>query len=253
MHPARGGQGGQSVHGDGEDDPGARVRGIVNGLPVTIPDLVILAVVLASGLLACFRGAVREFLFLATWGGAGLAAVYLYDHTHPLVSQWTGGDPLVAAIANSAGLFVVALTVFSLLSSAVTRRTASSGFSTLDRSLGFVFGLARGVLVVCLVYLVYGLLTPEGEEKPEWIREARLTPVISQGALLIVGLVPEEWGLAGGDFALDARDAVAADALRSYSDLIDPQTPPDDTGTGNDEGYNEEDRSALESIIAGEE
>ena len=224
----------------------------MNDLPVTVTDLVILGVVFISGFLAYYRGAMREFLFLATWGGAALATVYLYDHSRPVVADWVGGDPLIVAIANTAGLFVVALAGLSLVSSLIVRRTRGAGLDMLDRSVGFVFGLVRGALVVCLVFLVYGLLAPAGE-RPDWIEEARLAPVIDQGSLLLIELAPEEWDLAGEDFLIRTRHAAAEEALRSYSDLIDPQAPASDADVEREEGYDEEDRSALESIIAGDE
>lgn len=224
----------------------------MNDLPVTVTDLVILGVVFISGFLAYYRGAMRELLFLVTWGGAALATVYLYDHSLPVLASWIGNDPLIVAIANAAGLFVIALACLSFLSSLVIRRTRSSGLDMLDRSVGFVFGLVRGALVVCLVFLVYGLLAPAGE-RPGWIEEARLTPVIDRGSLLLIELAPEEWDLDSEDFLIRTRNAAAEEALRSYSDLIDPQAPASDADAEGEEGYNEEDRSALESIIAGDE
>ena len=224
----------------------------MNDLPVTVTDLVILGVVFISGFLAYYRGAMREFLFLATWGGAALATVYLYDHSLPLVADWLGNDPLIAAIANAAALFVVTLACLSLASSLVMRRSRTSGLDMLDRSVGFVFGLLRGALVVCLVFLVYGLLSPAGE-RPGWIEEARLTPIIDQGSLLLIDLAPEAWDLDREDFLIRTRNAAADEALRSYSDLIDPEAPGEDDDAASEEGYDEADRSALESIIAGDE
>ena len=224
----------------------------MNDLPVTVTDLVILGAIFISGFLAYYRGAMREFLFLATWGGAALTTVYLYDHSRPLLANWIGDDPLIVAIVNAAGLFVIALACLSLVSSLVIKRTRASGLDMLDRSVGFVFGLVRGALVVCLVFLVYGLVAPAGD-RPGWIEEARLTPLIDQGSLLLIALAPEEWDLDSEDFLIRTGNAAAGEALRSYSDLIDPQAPAGEADAAGEEGYNEEDRSALESIIAGDE
>ena len=65
----------------------------MNELPLTIADFVALGIVFVSGFLAYFRGAVREFFFLATWGGAVAAAIYLYKPVLPLVQRWLTATP----------------------------------------------------------------------------------------------------------------------------------------------------------------
>ena len=226
----------------------------MNDLPLAIADIAALAIVVLSGMLAYFRGALREFFFLATWGGAIAAMVYLYDVTLPMVTQWTGGDPLLAALANAAGLFVVALIAMSLLSAAVVRRSGDSRLNVLDRSLGFVFGLVRGAVAVCLVYLLYTLLAPV-EEHPRWLREAKLTPLAAEGAEIMLALLPEEWGLKGERVARQLKESSAAiEPLVGYGDLIAPlPAAPEAGGEGGEHGYGSEQRHALEEMIEAEE
>ena len=226
----------------------------MNDLPLTIADFLALGIVFLSGFLAYFRGAVREFFFLATWGGALAAAAYLYGATFPLVSGWVGGDPLIAAATNAAGLFVVALTVMTLISTVVVKRTEASGLNVLDRSLGFVFGLIRGVLVVCLIYLLYTLLAPV-EEHPRWLRDAKLTPAVAEGAETMLALAPEEWGLQGERVVQQLKDTSSTleNLGGTYEDLVDPSPEAPETGNSTEQGYNERDRSALDDKIGAEQ
>ena len=222
-------------------------------LPLTVADLVVLGVIGLSGFLAYFRGAVREVLFLATWGGALLAAVHLYDATYPSVSGWVGGDPLIAAAANATGLFVLALTMLTLVSSLIVKAVGTSKLNVLDRSLGFVFGLVRGAVVVCLVYLVYALIAPV-EEHPRWLREARLTPLVASGTGVLADLVPETWGLEGARIARRARGASSAiEALDAYEELVNPRPEADGSGNPPDGEYNARDRSSLDAIVGSQE
>ena len=226
----------------------------MNDLPLAIADLAALAIVFLSGMLAYVRGALREFFFLATWGGAIAAMIYLYDLTLPLAVAWIGGDPLLAALANGAGLFVIALTAMSLLSSAIVARRGDAGLNVLDRSLGFVFGLVRGALMVCLVYLLYTLLAPIAEH-PRWLREAKLTPLAAEGAEIMLALLPEEWGLKGERVARQLKESSAAiEPLVGYGDLIAPLPAAPEAGEeGGEHGYGSEQRHALEEMIEAEE
>lgn len=226
----------------------------MNDLPLAIADLAALAIVFLSGMLAYVRGALREFFFLATWGGAIAAMVYLYDLTLPLAVAWIGGDPLLAALSNAAGLFVIALTAMSLLSSAVVARRGDAGLNVLDRSLGFVFGLVRGALMVCLVYLLYTLLAPSAEH-PRWLREAKLTPLAAEGAEIMLALLPEEWGLESERVARQLKESSAAiEPLVGYGDLIAPSPAAPEVGEeGGEHGYGSEQRDALDEMIEVEE
>ncbi len=225
----------------------------MNELPLTLVDFVALGIIFLSGFLAYFRGAVREFFFLATWGGAVAVTVYLYHYTLPMVSGWVGGDPLIAALANTAGIFVAALTVLTLISMVAVKRTENSKLSVLDRSLGFVFGLIRGILVVCLIYLLYTLMAP-AEEHPQWLREARLTPIVAEGAEIMLALVPGDWGIEGERVAKQLKETSSAiEPLVDYNDLVDPQTEAPEAGNSPEEGYNDDDRSALDDMIGAEQ
>lgn len=221
----------------------------MNDLPLSVADFIALGIIFLSGFLAYFRGAVREFFFLATWGGAVAAAVYLYRFALPTVSGWVGDDPLIAALATSVGLFVVALTLLTLISMVAVKRAEDSHLSVLDRSLGFVFGLIRGVVVVCLIYLVYALMAPV-EEHPAWLREAKLTPLVAEGAEIMLALAPDDWGVQGEQVAEQLKETSSAiEPLIDYNNLVDPQAESGDAGNSGGAGYNDADREALDNMI----
>ena len=224
----------------------------MNDLPLSIADFIALGIIFLSGFLAYFRGAVREFFFLATWGGAVAAAVYLYKPVLPHVTEWIG-DPLISALATGTGIFVVALTLLTLISMVAVKRAEDSHLSVLDRSLGFVFGLIRGVLVVCLIYLVYALMAPV-EEHPAWLQEAKLTPLVAEGAEIMLALVPAEWGMQGDRVAEQLKATSSAIELGiEYNDMIAPQPGAGEAGNSPEAGYNDADREALDQMIGADQ
>ena len=165
-------------------------------------DLGVAAVVLLSAIFAFYRGFVREVLAIAGWVGAAVFAVYYFDDVRPHVEPYLK-DELLTDIATAAGLFLGSLVVFWLVIHFIVIRVKKSALNALDRSLGFVFGVARGVVVVALAFMLGEKMIWADEEypRPEWVSGARSLPLIEYAATTMVALVPEEWDLPLDDLA----------------------------------------------------
>src|SRR6185312_12321414 len=120
---------------------------------MTWVDLIILAVVALSALLAFMRGLVREVLGLAAWVGAIFVGVWALPRVRPQFQEWLGSSPWLDPIAFGA-VFIVALIVLMLLSRWASGIVRASAIGGLDRTLGLVFGIARGAALVVLAYIV---------------------------------------------------------------------------------------------------
>ncbi|PVA11710.1 colicin V production CvpA [Pelagivirga sediminicola] len=127
----------------------------------TIIDGVVALVIVLSALLAYSRGFVREALAIAGWIVAGIIAFIFAPQLEPLVKEIPVVGDFIAdscelsMIAAFAIVFAVALIVASLivpLFSSLVQRSALGG---VDQGLGFVFGVARGILLVAIAYFVY--------------------------------------------------------------------------------------------------
>ncbi len=211
-----------------------------------VVDLTIIFILLISGALAFFRGVVREVLAVAGWAAAAAAAYYGFDYVKPFVAPYIGVPMLTDAITGI-GIFVAAMIVISLLSGAISRRIKTSRLESLDRSLGFLFGLARGALVVCLAYLVMVVFVPP-DEQPDAVYNARALPLVEIGAVWLVEAVPSdkraEW-LEAIETAKDYADTAmetknALDALMGAPPVV---TNPDESG------YSKAERTDLDRLI----
>ena len=118
-------------------------------------------ITLISGILAFSRGFVRETLAILAWVAAAVVGYYFAPQIEPLVKEIpVVGDFLsdsceLATIVAFAGIFAAALLIMSIftpLFSGAVRRSALGGF---DQSLGFIFGVARGLLLVAIALVVY--------------------------------------------------------------------------------------------------
>ncbi len=159
----------------------------MENLPINILDLVVIAVLLVSGLLAFFRGLVHEILSVLGWAGAAFLTLYFFRDAQPIARQYIT-NPLFADIAAGAVLFIGTLIFLTLLSHAISSRIRESRLGALDRSLGFVYGLGRGAVIACIGYLLVAwLLEPP---QPRWFTEARTRPVLEWGGQLLWKLLP---------------------------------------------------------------
>ena len=218
-----------------------------NNLPVSVvADLTIIFILLISAALAFFRGAVREVLAIAGWATAVAASYYGFDYVKPLISPYIGIPLLIDAI-TSGGIFIVSMVVLSLISGAISRRIKTSRLESLDRSLGFLFGLARGALVVCIAYLVMVVFVPP-EDQPVWVHEAHALPLVETGAVWLIEAVPpdkrEEWMGAIATAKQFANDAMETkDALDTLMNAPPVMTNP------NQSGYSSAERKELDRLI----
>ena len=192
-------------------------------LPVNATDLVVLAILLLSGVLALARGFVKEVLGIAGWIGAAIAALKLFPHVQPIARQHVPYQIVADALAG-AGVFIVVLVVLSLISNAIARRVRDSEIGALDRSLGFVFGLVRGALVLSLAYLALVQFVPP-REHPDWITGARSLPIVAYGARVLASVAPSEIrqsleGAAEAGAAAREQFAARAPALESLAQAI---------------------------------
>ncbi|MBB4316152.1 CvpA family protein [Roseospira marina] len=158
--------------------------------PVNPVDIAVLFVLVVSAALAFFRGFVHEVLGIGAWIGAILAAIYALPEAQPYVRAYIPIDWL-ADLVTAVGIFLVVLVVLSVLTALIARRVQDSALNALDRTLGFLFGLARGGVLVLVLYVAASWLVPR-DTQPDWVMTARSMPMIQQGADTMVALLPPE-------------------------------------------------------------
>jgi membrane protein required for colicin V production len=124
-------------------------------------DGVVLALVAVSALLAYARGLVRELLSIAGWVGAAVAAFVFAPAVEPLIrevpvlSDIIGTSCELGVLTAFAVVFAAALIVFSIFTPLVSGLVANSAIGPVDQAAGLLFGVARGVLLVLIAFLVY--------------------------------------------------------------------------------------------------
>jgi membrane protein required for colicin V production len=213
-------------------------------------DIFVIVLIVLSGLFAFARGFVRETLSVGTWVGASFAALYAFPFARPIAERWLAKG-IFADSAASLSVFVVVLIALSLVSSAISRRVKHSSLSTLDRTLGLLFGLLRGVILACLVYIGVGWALPEAN-RPPWIKEARTGSLLQIGADRLKALVPSTVRSHAETTAADAQQRLdqareATDAIRALQQPTPAAPKASDAETG--KGYTADQQRDMNRLI----
>jgi membrane protein required for colicin V production len=151
----------------------------MSSLPVNIVDLIVIVVLLLSALLALFRGIVKEVLSILGWVAALAATYFLFPYARDIARIYIESR-LFADIAAGIALFLPTLILCSLLTHWISEQVRASAISAVDRSLGFLFGLARGALIVVVAWWIVDRLVPVPTQ-PAWLLEARTRPLAVMG------------------------------------------------------------------------
>jgi membrane protein required for colicin V production len=161
-------------------------------LPVSILDLVVIAVVVISALLAAVRGFTREVLAIVAWVTAAAAAWVLHPLVLPRIKEHVSNPNIALAIAIG-GVFVIVLLIVSIVTVKLSDFILDSRIGALDRTLGFLFGAARGFLICVigwagLAWLVQGKM-------PEWASNARSRPALESTSTTLIAMLPDPDGV----------------------------------------------------------
>ncbi|MGH8162707.1 MAG: CvpA family protein [Rhodanobacteraceae bacterium] len=151
-------------------------------------DYIILSVLALSVLFGLWRGLVAEVLALVCWIAAFWVAWLFGDKVAAWYGQWLH-EASVRIVAGYLTCFLGVLVVGALLGWGLRVLMRGSGLSGSDRTLGMIFGLVRGVLLVTVAVLIMGFTAAPREP---WWRQSRLMPSFEQSAGWLSQHLPAE-------------------------------------------------------------
>ena len=153
-------------------------------------DLGLIGVVLISALLSMLRGFTREVLAIASWIAAAAAAYYFHPMALPYVKPYIQKDTIALAVAAGA-VFFVTLVLVSFITVKISDVILDSKIGALDRSLGFLFGAGRGLLLCVVAFIFFNWLVPD-KSQPEWVKNARTKPLLQATGDQLMALLPDD-------------------------------------------------------------
>ncbi|HMN37853.1 MAG TPA: CvpA family protein [Hyphomicrobium sp.] len=153
----------------------------MDGSGLTYLDAAVLAVCFISGLLAMYRGLARELLSILSWIAAAGVGAWIFFTKKDLsadVAAQTGLPPQVALAVVALVAALIVLIVVHLITARISDAILDSRVGMIDRVLGFLFGAARGFILIVIPYMFYESFQPNEEAHFPWIRNAATLPYI---------------------------------------------------------------------------
>lgn len=231
-----------------------------------IIDLLVIIVLLISAGIAFMRGFIREVLTIAGVVG-GLAAAYFGGPLlKPYMRDWFGVEEgveperlfgvlpydLLADVLSYGLIFIVVVTILSFISHSLAELARRIGLGAIDRSLGFLFGLVRGLLLLGLIYLLPYTFVDK-ESRDEFMDESKSQVYLEKIAGAMAAYLPEDVeqqakeAMEQGEEGMNAREKLQQiellkkDEAQEEADLKEPSE--------NRNGYSEEFRDDMDQLI----
>ncbi len=233
-----------------------------------ILDIVVIVIILISSVVAFLRGLVREVLTIFGLGGAFFSSLTIAPKFTDGLYLWLTSDienpekerlwsiipyDIAASVIAYIGVFVVTLILLSLISHWIAKSVHAIGLGPVDRSLGVLFGIGRGLLLIGLLYLPFHILMDE-KEKDEWFGTSNTYSYVEYLSEIMVGFMPESWNR--------SNEKPEEDELDPLKDLTGENNGPSVAGTDEEAaetteedpakdrtGYDDIQRQAIDVLI----
>ena len=216
-------------------------------MPLTWLDIILIGVMLVSGLLAMMRGITREVLALLAWVGAFIATLVMYPILKNPVREKINSDILADTLIIG-GVFIAVLVVISVVTMRFTDVLLESRVGALDRTLGFIFGILRGLVLVVIAYLFFAWLVPKTQQ-PEWVKEARTLPLIVGTGDYIRSVLPEELPQEIFDKIDPRRPQESEEPKKPAPEPEQPGVIPESNQESSNQGYRSSERRGMDQLL----
>lgn len=198
-------------------------------------DIIVFVLLGISALVGFWRGAAMEIAAMVALVAAAALAIYGLPITVPMGHKVFHSDWLAAA-AGLLATFIVVYVVLRLVGGAVARRVQETRFlGTLDRSVGLAIGLARGLIVLGALNLMFNAATPK-DLQPHWIVGSTTWPLAQNMGRMLNALAPN-----GLDIAGRLKPAFDRALHSSAHDALDDRLK--------SEGYDARQRQEIEGLV----
>ncbi|HTT98874.1 MAG TPA: CvpA family protein [Rhizomicrobium sp.] len=162
----------------------------MSALGLTVVDPIVLAVIFISAAYATYKGFVSETLSIFAWAAAAFATLFFGPKLSP-VTRGLAGTPWLGVLIGYALIFLIVLIPLSFMSFRFAGSVKNSPVGTLDRVLGAVFGIVRGLAIVGLAYIAFTYVVSV-KSQPDWVARAWTLPIVKGSSEVLLSLVPDQ-------------------------------------------------------------
>lgn len=224
---------------------------------LTTLDYIYVGIILASTIWATIRGGVYETIATLSWVVAAISARFASPWLDKLLQSWFDlSDSTVGTLVASYFIvFFAILMLVGFLNQKLRDKIQDSIMNVTDKTLGVIFGIIRGIIVMGLFY--WGALWYYSDVPflPKWLAQSRTRPIMQITAVKL-----DDWFFPGPENKLLARDMAGThQAIEIYNNLINPAisatkksdnaSEPTTVEPEAETGYKSSERAALENQL----
>ncbi len=217
---------------------------------LTTLDYVYVAVLVLSTVWATIRGGIFETVATLSWVIAAFAARFISPLVDKLLQSWfdLSASTVGTLVASYFVVFFVILMLVGFFNQRLREKIQNSIMNVTDRTLGIIFGLIRGIVIMGVVYWCALWYYSDAPRPAPWVENARTRPIMQLTAVKL-----DEWFFPGPGSKLLARDVRGSqEAQEIFENLINPAVSDGEKSgdaTETETGYKSSERSALEKQL----
>ncbi|MDB2414341.1 CvpA family protein [Rickettsiales bacterium] len=158
-------------------------------------DVIILSIISISTIFAFLRGFLKAIFSFSVWILSTVAAYYLYPYIVDFIGEFSSGEETLIGICMLV-VFIIIFIIISLIFSKILSFLVAHRKTWMDRTLGFAFGLVRGVIIACMIFfsiqMTVSMLNAGGSAKnPSWLTQAKTYRLLEITTDFIINNLPE--------------------------------------------------------------
>lgn len=231
-----------------------------------IVDAIVLGVLLVSAVFAFLRGFIREVLTILGVAGGLAAAIAFGEKLLPYMQNWLGYKPdakeaqmvggvipleAVAQALSYGSIFLIVVIILSIISHLLAGWARTIGLGAVDRTLGVIFGIARGVLVLAVLYLLPYLLFEDASKNWTWLKDSKTIVYIEATSKWLAGFLPDYVRNPEAGDMQGRASSLAKDTREKLKDLelLKDDSKQTDQPAIEEEGYGKDIRQNMRELI----
>jgi membrane protein required for colicin V production len=224
-------------------------------------DTVVIVIIFVSALIAFFRGLIRETLTILGVAGGAVGAVYIGPLISPAINSWVTPEkvedeapakffdiipyPILADIIAYGSVFIVFVIVLSIISHFLAGWAKSIGLGLADRLFGVAFGVARGVLMVAILWLpVYLLVDKEDRQEWGWVKTSITVSYVDHACAFIHKFLPSD-----AEEKIEETKSKAESAAKQTIQEMEAKRLKDREDRAKGSGYDDQERENMDNLI----
>ena len=179
---------------------------------LTTLDYIYVGVLIASTIWATIRGGIFETVATLSWVIAAFAARFISPLLDKLLQGWfdLSASTVGTLVASYFIVFFVILMLVGFFNQRLREKIQNSIMNVTDRTLGIIFGIIRGIVIMGIVYWCALWYYSDAPRLAPWVENARTRPIMQLTAVKL-----DEWFFPGPGSKLLARDMTGTQARTS--------------------------------------